>query len=87
MQFELIIDFTYENARAAMQRLGVHHVSPVDGSVHVWAKDAGEEMITYRVVGNLPAILAWLGREFEDHNLALEEYTQAALDGRLTPAA
>lgn len=49
-------------------------------------QQAGFEVGTFRVQGSRAAILAWLIEEWQDFELALDEFVDAIKEGRLTAA-
>ena len=49
-------------------------------------QQAGFEVGTFVVEGDAKAILAWLEDEWQDDDSAMDEFIQAAREGRLTAA-
>lgn len=82
----LIIDLVVESDEDLQGKLG-HDVDTGAGWVDVQATGSqpGAEIVTVSLEGPLPAILQWMINEWQDDDLALEEFVRAAQDGRIEP--
>lgn len=84
LKYRLTVKMVFEEESHLEATIGTHHVREGQGEVEV--KPTGTqigEICTMQVEGTLPDLLEWLLKEWDDDDLALQEFGEAALDGRL----
>jgi len=84
LTYRLTVDMVFEEEAHLESVIGTHHVREGQGEVEVKPTSTQiGEVCTMQAEGTLPDLLEWLLKEWEDDELATQEFAEATLSGRL----
>lgn len=87
MRYTVIVEMVFEEESALEAVIGTHHVR--EGLAEVEVASTGTqvgEVVSMAVTGELPHILEWMIEEWQDAELAAQEFAEAITHGHLTDA-
>lgn len=84
---QLRIDLTVEDEAQAEAMVGTRSTEAGDVTVDLLHGDGATGIIEVAIKGTAPAIIAWMTDEWQDEELAMDEFEEAVDHGKLTRVA
>lgn len=81
---QMKIDLTVESESEAERMVGPHDTDAGSVTVDMLCGDGSTGIIEVAIKGTAPAIIAWMTEEWQDDELAMDEFEEALEHGKIT---